>query len=546
MADPDDPRPAEGAQNDRDGIVRQYTGRTLDNRYQLLRVLGRGGMGSVFLARHVVIGKPVAVKLLELNHTSERHEFSRIFREAQTAGAIGHPNIIDVLDVGVTPEGHPFLVMEYLEGEDVASILRRKGALSVATACAIVEPVLLALQAAHARSIVHRDLKPANIFVLRRKDSPPTVKLIDFGIAKDLGPSQRLQLTMPGALLGTPSYMPPEQATGVEDVDTRADVYGLGITLYEMLTDTLPFDGANYNETLYKIVTDDAPRPVSPVEELPEQLVSLLERAMHKDPKQRIQSATEFLLELEALGAWATRKAAFDTLAASLQVRDVSALVDSATQISPLSPLARKNSPGDGQLPSDHVETVAEGASLKPRDSVTRSTTPWLLGAAGALSLISLVLFLLWISNRGQKQEPSKAGAVGSANDSKAERVVISVVGAPEGATIHYGGERVAKNPFVVPATETVMPVRVEKRGFETFVATIVPKADVTIRVGLEPLPPAAPAPSAGDNSVTPPGAKLPLSTPARQPSEPAKPATPAAGTVRQSGRGTFYTEKFE
>jgi len=543
MAEHDKASPPQDADHARDSIVRLYTGRTLDNRYQLLRVLGRGGMGSVFFARHVVIGKPIAVKLLDIDRMGQHREYSRVFREAQTAGAIGHPNIIDVIDVGVTPEGHPFLVMEYLDGEDVARILRRQGALSLAAACAIVEPVLLALQAAHARNIVHRDIKPANIFVLRRKDSPPTVKLIDFGVAKDLAPTQHVQLTMPGALLGTPSYMPPEQATGVEDVDTRADVYGIGITLYEMLTGKLPFDGANYNETLFKIVTDDAPRPVSPIEELPEQVVSLLQRAMHKDPAERLQSVTELLLELEALDAWPARKAAFDELVASLRVRDITPLIDSATQVSPVSPLAHRKQPGDGQQPSDHVATVAEGASLKPQESVTRSSTPWLLRAAGVLSLISLVLCLLWLANRGPKQESTQPETRSAATPAKPDRVTITVVGAPDGAIIHYGGERVAENPFVVTATETVMPVRVEKPGYESFVATIIPNTNVTIRVGLEPTRLAAPSQAAGDAPVTPPSPKPWPRTPTRPAPQPEK---PDSNTVRESGRGTFYTEKFE
>lgn len=529
--------PSERAEEAATTTLKEYAGRTLDNRYQLIRILGRGGMGSVFLAKHAVIGKPLAVKILDAHRMSEKREYSRLFREAQTAAAIGHPNIIDVLDVGVAPEGHPYLVMEYLDGEDVASILRRVDAISLPAACAILEPVLLALSAAHSRSIVHRDIKPANIFVVRRKDSPPTVKLIDFGIAKELGPSSRSKLTLPGALLGTPSYMPPEQATGVEDVDTRADIYGVGITLYEMVTHKLPFDGANYNETLYRIVTDEAPPPVSPLEELPEELVRILQVAMHKDPEERFQTAIDMLDALKGLEAWQRRAAAFDELAQSLRIRELDAPI-ATTQVSPESPLARPRL-REGARPPDFVETVADGASLQPRDSITRTGTPWLLGVAIAASLAALVFFVVWL-----RDTPVGLGARPASPDGAqagAREVTIHVLGAPPGASVNYDGAAIAGNPFRVEPTNTVTQIRVEHPGYEPFVATVVPIRDTTVRVTMRPL--AAPRPTPVPSSAPPNVEKPPQRTgPSSRPQH--KPVKP--GEVRESGRGTFYTEKFE
>lgn len=536
---PSTPRsPSERAEKSLTTTLKEFAGRTLDNRYLLVRVLGRGGMGSVFLAKHVVIGKPLAVKILDAHRINEKREYGRLFREAQTAAAIGHPNIIDVLDVGVAPEGHPYLVMEYLDGEDVASILRRQPAISLAVACAIMEPVLLALQAAHARQIVHRDVKPANIFVVRRKDSPPTVKLIDFGIAKELGPSTRAQLTLPGALLGTPSYMPPEQATGVEDVDTRADIYGVGITLYEMLSNRLPFEGANYNETLYKIVTDEPPPLKSPIEELPAEAVEIVEKAMHKDPDERFASAADMLAALQALPAWSERAAAFDALTKELRVHDVVPAIET-TQVSPESPLAPRRQTPAAKLPTDFVETVADGASLQPRDSITRAGTPWLLRVASIASLAALVMFVFWLRNSEAPPTASPAGASGTApSKPPAARAKITIVGAPAGASVTYDGVLIPENPFEVESTNTVMPIRVTSPGYETFVATVVPTRDTTVRVSMherDAAPTAAPVSSATGKSPTPASLKQ---SPQRK--------TTAPGEVQKSGRGTFFTEKFE
>lgn len=530
--------PSERAEEAATTTLKEYAGRTLDNRYHLIRILGRGGMGSVFLAKHAVIGKPLAVKILDAHRMSEKREYTRLFREAQTAAAIGHPNIIDVLDVGVAPEGHPYLVMEYLDGEDVASILRRVEAISLAAACAILEPVLLALSAAHARSIVHRDIKPANIFVVRRKDSPPTVKLIDFGIAKELGPSSRSKLTLPGALLGTPSYMPPEQATGVEDVDTRADIYGVGITLYEMVTHKLPFDGANYNETLYRIVTDEAPPPVSPIEELPEGLVRLLQVAMHKDPEERFQTAIDMLDALKGLDAWQRRAAAFEELAQTLRVRELDAPI-ATTQVSPESPVAPARAREGAR--SEFVETVADGASLQPRDSITRAGTPWLLGVTLAVSLAALAFFVVWL-----RDAPVSPGATPASPTHEAQaatrEVTIHVMGAPPGATISYDGSTISDNPFQVEPTNAVMQVRVELSGYEPFVATVVPIRDTTVRVSMRPATVThVPADASVRAAPTQPP-PAPRGGPSPRPSH--KPVKPS--DVRESGRGTFYTEKFE
>jgi serine/threonine protein kinase len=220
----------------------------LDGRYRIVRLLGEGGMGAVYLASHVGLGRDVAIKFLHAEFISREDIVGRFRREAQAAAAIRHKNIIEVFDVGMSPQGEPFLVMEYLEGESLAGLLKRVGPLSLGAACAVMEPTLQALQAAHRKGIVHRDLKPDNIFLAYQEGEPPVVKIIDFGISKFTQGDPDKWRTRTGAVMGTPAYMSPEQARGSASLDHRTDLYSMGTILFEMLTGGLPYAGTNFAE----------------------------------------------------------------------------------------------------------------------------------------------------------------------------------------------------------------------------------------------------------------------------------------------------------
>ncbi len=237
-----------------------YVGLTIDERYQVLRQLGSGGMGTVVLARHTGLKRLVAIKFVEQQQVSGSGTTERLFREAQAAASIGHPNIIDVLDVGVTAWGNPYLVMEYLHGENLSVFTDREGHLSVAQVCAVLEAVLEGLSAAHELGIVHRDLKPQNI-VLARKRSELIIKLIDFGIAKVKEPGLS-PLTRSGELVGTPSFMSPEQAKG-EEVDARSDIFCVGVLFHRLLTGSNPFAATNYHSLLHRIATGNPSWPLT-------------------------------------------------------------------------------------------------------------------------------------------------------------------------------------------------------------------------------------------------------------------------------------------
>lgn len=290
-----------------------YVGLTIDDRYQVLRQLGSGGMGTVVLARHTGLKRLVAIKFVEEQQVAGSGTTERLFREAQAAASIGHPNIIDVLDVGVTSWGNPYLVMEYLQGENLSAFTDREGNLSIPQACAVLEAVLDGLSAAHDVGIVHRDLKPQNI-VLSRKRSELVIKLIDFGIAK-VKESGLSPLTRSGELVGTPSFMSPEQAKG-EDVDARSDIFCVGVLLHRLLTGNNPFAATNYHSLLHRIATG-APE-LAP--ELPQDVRSFIERCLAKDPSSRFQTARDALTGLSTLDAWPQRPEARATLLAKLRI----------------------------------------------------------------------------------------------------------------------------------------------------------------------------------------------------------------------------------
>ncbi len=275
-----------------------YREKIINGRYKINELLGKGGMGTVYLGEHLGIGRQVAVKFLHREYVGSKRAVKRFFREARAAAAINHENIIDTLDLGIAEEQDPYLVMEYLEGESLSDLLNRTGPLDFATACGVMEPVLLALGAAHAKGIVHRDLKPDNIFLVHREKEAPLIKVIDFGISKFLeGDDDSSKLTHTGAFLGTPAYMSPEQFQSVQDVDHRADIYAMGMILYEILTGRLPFDrkGNSYRSVLVDALFTP-PRPLKEVcPDCPEQAELVTLRALEKDADKRFQTSEEML-----------------------------------------------------------------------------------------------------------------------------------------------------------------------------------------------------------------------------------------------------------
>jgi serine/threonine protein kinase len=283
---PRDATPLENAEEGEDPLL----GKVLGETYEIARLVGEGGMGRVYEARHLRLkDRRFAVKVLHPEFARQPEVVARFQREAESASSITHPNVVDVFDVHKTSDGVPYLVGEFLEGEELGDFIKRVGKLAVPMAVSVARQVCRALAAAHARGIVHRDMKPENVFLVER-DGVPVVKVLDFGISK--AGSGNTHLTKTGMIMGTPSYMAPEQARG-ESVDLRADVYAIGALLYHALTGRRPFDSDDPAVTLNMVLTEEPPRPHALVAEIPEGLELVVQRAMSKDPRERYQTTAE-------------------------------------------------------------------------------------------------------------------------------------------------------------------------------------------------------------------------------------------------------------
>jgi len=275
------------------------TGDLISGRYRLLRQLGEGGMGEVWAARNERTGREFALKILLATLLDNAEVLARFVREARLTSALRHPGIVDVFDAGLTPDGRPYIVMEFLSGESLEDRLARERPLPQAQVAAMLAQVARALEAAHRAGIVHRDLSTPNVF-LTFNGSEPQAKILDFGVMKPMGPAWDGRVrTGDGTVLGSPAYMSPEQACGAENVDHRSDIWSLGVLLYECLCGRPPFSAKNYNALLLAIIA--APhRPVSELMAgLDANLAALVESCLIKDRNYRIQTAREVAERLE-------------------------------------------------------------------------------------------------------------------------------------------------------------------------------------------------------------------------------------------------------
>jgi serine/threonine protein kinase len=426
--------------------AREIIGSYLDDRYLVKRLIGEGGMGLVYEAEHVEIGRRVAVKVLHAMYTRQPEVVARFRAEARAATRIGHPHIIEVLDSGTTVDGAVYFVMEYLQGTNLSDLIHSSGPLPQKRAVAIAREVCQALAAAHKAGIVHRDMKPENVFLLDREGHPDFVKVLDFGIAKTLegsGAERVGRLTSPGIAMGTPEYMAPEQAAGLP-TDHRVDIYAVGAMMYEMLTGRVPHEGGNVMEILTKKATQLA-APVGQLRpDVHRELERLVMRTLAMKPEERPQTMEELSAELGRL-------VGIEGPSSSVVAGAGAGAGVGAPSPSGASPSSLASSSGagaaarSGRAPASPSEAVPSGAQRSlGTERVPRSRTPVLVAAGVALATVGVGGALLF---RNRAPEPTARPIVAPAGPAAPVVDRAAVVGAATAEPIAPAAPSVAADP---------------------------------------------------------------------------------------------------
>ncbi len=276
-------------------------GTMMAGKYEILDVLGDGGMGVVYKAHDSLMDRAVAIKILHAQLVSDSMSVKRFQQESKAASRLRHPHVITTFDFGISPTGQPYIVMDFLDGEPLSEVIKRDGNVAVERGIRILSQTCDALDHAHKQGVIHRDLKPSNIVLCKFDGQSDFVRVVDFGVAKLIGGNQEGQrLTQAGEVCGSPVYMSPEQCVGA-DLDRRSDIYSMGIVIYETLTGRLPIVGKTMVDTMTKHISEIPPRfnAVRPDLYIPERLESVVFKALAKDPANRHQSMEELMTDLK-------------------------------------------------------------------------------------------------------------------------------------------------------------------------------------------------------------------------------------------------------
>jgi serine/threonine-protein kinase len=529
-----------------------HIGDLIADKYRIERLLGSGGMGFVVAARHVQLDDQVAIKFLSSEMLSNELAVSRFDREARAAARIKNEHVVRVFDVGRLPNGAPYLVMEYLTGGDLGEWLRENGPAPVERAAEFVIQACAALADAHRIGIVHRDIKPSNLFCVEKPGQNPLIKLLDFGISKVSTPIDG-SITDTSMAVGSPSYMSPEQMRSASQVDHRTDIWSLGVVLYELLTNRLPFPGATYPEICLKVVNEPPPRPSTYRADLPPPLEAIILKCLEKEREQRYSNVSELARALvefapvrarhtfEALVAGepavqrgggssggisgdATSKTAVlgqptSTIAArddgrSNAAQSVASIPSAAAagaspSVSPtpiaLGAAASASASGDPTVAPVRPGTstgLSIGAHTSSREPSRRRLV---LGSASAVLLVGVAATVIWIRRPEARPDSNPANAVAATSES---------------AKLERPAHVEPRARLEVPATAASSPGDPNTPGAPSRAVA----ASVTSNA-----PPSSPATSPTVHSAKPAKDSRAHSTPARSAEKTASPATPPA-----------------
>jgi serine/threonine protein kinase len=400
-----------GAKSDDERLV----GETLDGRYTILHKLGHGGMGIVYAAKHAVIERPLAIKVLRRKAMRDEATVRRFVQEAKAASRIGHPNIVDVTDFGTTPDGLTYSVMEFVDGTTLAKRIKESAPFAPERTVRIAAQIARALGAAHDKGIVHRDLKPENVFLTNRDGRPDFVKIVDFGIAK-VQPAEGApggpKLTLAGSVFGTPEYMAPEQARGSGETDHRVDIYALGVILYEMLVGKVPIKGTSAMQTIAKQIMD----PITPLRTaypqlaVPAALETIVMRALAKNRYERFPTMAELLAVLERVGGELAAAAA-PTISPALPPDAPEVPAEAAE---PVAPAGRKKPPTRPAHEPEFVDrplTLHHALEEPPAERPGSARWPYALLAVAVVAAAVAVVVVVSHSRRQDRDAPAVAEA---------------------------------------------------------------------------------------------------------------------------------------
>jgi serine/threonine-protein kinase len=499
-------------------------GTMIKDRYRVERLLGAGGMGAVYAARDTILDKRVALKILHKEIADDENMTARFIQEARAASAFKHRHVVESLDFG-THEAAPFLVMEFLEGEAFADILQREQKISPERAVSLLEPIARALARAHQAGIIHRDVKPDNVFIAKGDNEGEFVpKLVDFGIAKRTTEGE-LRLTKTSVAMGTPFYMPPEQAMGAKDVTPAADQYAFAAMLFEAVSAKFPHDGESYNALIINKVTKE---PLSLIDACPgidATFSAVVMKALAREPEGRYPSMTDLRDALVAsVGGHVERPSITGSAAVvadppaispnrdastSKALPSASAAVERGKATIPSVTGDMSASGAKAAIPADSVAGVERPSQLASSPPAKKSNAPLIGGALVALALLGGGGYAL--SQRGAANAASTGAATGStgANSTPTPtptvaRRTLRIRVAPATATIQADGRELGRGAATFEATPgTEVELRFAAAGHATRTERVRLDSDQSIERVLEVTPPPAAAAEGADAGAT-------------------------------------------